>query len=71
MVVFVGGWYLQSLVMEYSLDQSEQVEMLKQQIIQQHKQISDQQLQLEQLNIIIDVLLNKDGKVKNALHLNS
>jgi len=69
-VVFVGGWYLQSsliqlntLVMEQHYHNQEHVQQLNKQITQQNNQISEQQLQLEQLNIIIDVLMDRNGKV--------
>ena len=70
-VVFVGGWYLQSSliqlntqVMEQHYHNQEQIQQLNKQIIQQNNQISEQQLQLEQLNIIIDVLtMDRNGKV--------
>ena len=67
-VVFVGGWYLQSSLMElntqvmeqyyHNQEQTKQIEELNKQIIKQNDQITQQQLQLQQLNIIINVLLN-------------
>ena len=72
-VVFVGGWYLQSSLMEldtlvkeqhyHNQEQSTHIEELNKQIIKQNDQITQQYLQLEQLNIIINVLLNNNGKV--------
>ena len=62
-VVFVGGWYLQFTLMEqhfYNQEYTKQVEELNKQITQQH-------LQLEQLNIIINVLLNNNGKVSREI----
>ena len=47
---------LNTQVMEQYHNQ-EQTEQLDKQIIKQNNQISEQQLQLEQLNMIIDVLL--------------
>jgi len=65
-VVFVGGWYLQSSMMEQyynNQEQAKQIEELIKQIIKQNDQISQQHSQLEQLNIITNVLLNNNGKV--------
>jgi len=69
-VVFAGGWYLQSSlvqlntqVMEQHYHSQEQTQQLRKQITKQNSQISEQQLQLKQLNIIIDVLLDRNGKV--------
>ena len=62
-VVFVGGWYLQFTLMEqhfYNQEYTKQIEELNKQITQQH-------LQLEQLNIIINVLLNNNGKVSREI----
>ena len=62
-VVFVGGWYLQFTLMQqhfYNQEYTKQIEELNKQIIQQH-------LQLEQLNIIINVLLNNNGKVSREI----
>ena len=73
-VVFVGGWYLQSslmevntLVMEQHYHNQKQIEELNKQIIKQNDQITQQHLQLEQLNIIINVLLNNNGKVSREI----
>ena len=51
-IVFVGGWYLQSSliqlntqVMEQQYRNQEQAEQLNKQIIKQNNQISEQQLQ--------------------------
>ena len=76
-VVFVGGWYLQSSLMElntlvmeqhyHNQEQTEQIEELNKQIIKQNDQITQQHLQLEQLNIIINVLLNNNGKVRREI----
>jgi len=72
-VVFVGGWYLQSSIMELNTqvmeqyynnqEQAKQIEELNKQIVKQKEQISQQHSQLQQLNIIINVLLNNNGKV--------
>ena len=62
-VVFVGGWYLQFTLMEqhfYNQEYTKQIEELNKQITQQH-------LQPEQLNIIINVLLNNNGKVSKEI----
>jgi len=61
-VVFAGGWYLQSSLIQ-----------LNTQVMEQHyhnqeqtKQIEELNEQLEQLNIIIDVLRNgKVSRMKN------
>ena len=76
-VVFVGGWYLQSSLMElntlvmeqryHNQEQTKQIEELNKQIMKQNDQITQQHLQLEQLNIIIDVLLNNNGKVSRNI----
>ena len=68
-VVFVGGWYLQSslmqlntLVMEqhyHDQEQVKQIEELNKQIIKQNDQITQQHLQL--------VLLNNNGKVSREI----
>ena len=77
-VVFVGGWYLQSSLMEldtlvmeqhyHNQEQSKQIEELNKQIIKQNDQITQQHLQLEQLNIIINVLLNNNEKVGREIN---
>ena len=76
-VVFVGGWYLQSSLMElntqvmeqyyHNQEQTKQIEELNKQIIKQNDQITQQQLQLQQLNIIINVLLNNNAKVSREI----
>ena len=76
-VVFLGGWYLQSSLMEldtlvmeqhyHNQEQSKQIEELNKQIIKQNDQITQQYLQLEQLNIIINVLLNNNEKVSREV----
>ena len=77
LVVFVGGWYLQSSLMElntqvmeqyhHNQEHTKQIEELNKQIIKQNDQISQQQLQLQQLNIIINVLLNNNAKVSREI----
>jgi len=65
-VVFVGGWYLQSSLMEeryHNDEQAGQIEKLNKEITGQNNQISEQQSQLEQLSVIVKYLLNKDEKV--------
>ena len=62
-VVFVGGWYLQF----YHQGQNEQIEELNKQIIKQNDHITQQHLQLEKLNIIINVLLNNNAKVSREI----
>ena len=74
-VVFVGGWYLQSSLMElntqvmeqhyHSQEQTKQIEELNKQIIKQNDQITEQQLKLQQQDIIINVLLNNNAKVSS------
>ena len=69
-VVFVGGWYLQFSLMEqylYDRQWSEKIEELSKQIIKQNDQITQQHLKLEKLNIIINVLLNNNGKVSREI----
>ena len=77
-VVFVGGWYLQSSLIElntqvmeqyyHNQEHTKQTEELNKQIIQQNDQITQQQLKLQQLNIIINnVLLNNNAKVSREL----
>jgi len=58
-VVFAGGWYLQSSLVQ-----------LNTQVMEQHyhnqeqtKQIEELNEQLGQLNIIIDALMDRNGKV--------
>ena len=72
-VVFVGGWYLQSSLMELSTqvmeqryhnqEQTKQIEELN----KQNDQITQQQLQLQQLNTIINVSLNNNAKVSREI----
>ena len=72
-IVFVGGWYLQSSLVQlntqlmkyqyHDQEQNEHIQQLSKQIIDQNNQISEQQLQLEQLNSMIDVLVDRNGKV--------
>ena len=76
-VVFVGGWYLQSSLMElntqliqqfyHNQEQIKQIEELNKQVIKQNHQISQQQSQLKQLNSIINVLLNNNTKVSREI----
>ena len=72
-VVFVGGWYLMMLntqVMEQQYcnqEQTKQIEELNKQIIKQNDHITQQHLQLQQLNIIITVLLNNNPKVSTEI----
>ena len=76
-LVLVGGWYFQLLLMEldtlvkeqhyHNQEQSKQIEKLNKQIIKQNDQITQQHLQLEQSNIIINVLLNNNGKVSREI----
>ena len=72
-IVFAGGWYLQSSLVQlntqlmkyqyHDQEQNEHIQQLSKQIIDQNNQISEQQLQLEQLNSMIDVLVDRNGKV--------
>ena len=72
-VVFVGGWYLQSSLMElntqvmeqyyHNQEHTKQIEELNKQVIKQNDQITQQQSQLQQLNVIIKVLFNNNEKV--------
>ena len=58
-VVVVGGWYLWLQVMEqhyHNQEQTKHIEQLNKQIVTHNNQISE-------LNIVIDVLLNRNGKV--------
>ena len=69
-VVFVGGWYLQFLLMQqyyHNQEQTKKTEELNKQIIKQSDQINQQHLQLQQLNIIINVLLNNNAKVSREI----
>ena len=76
-VVSVGGWYLQSSLMElntqvmeqyyHNKEQTKQIEELNKQIIKQIDHITQQHLQLQQLNIIINVLLNNNAKVSRQI----
>ena len=56
-VVFVGGWYLQSSLIEEQYHNMEQVNQLNKKINQQNDKISE-------LNAIIETLLNENGKVQ-------
>jgi len=76
-VLFVGGWYLQSSIMELNTqvieqyynnqEHAKQIDELNKQTIKQNHQISQQHSQLQQLNIIINVLLNNNGKVSRQI----
>ena len=76
-VVFVGGWYLQSSLMElntqvmeqycHNQEHTKQTEELNKQIFKQNDQITQQQLRLQQLNIIINVLINNNAKVSREI----
>ena len=69
-VVFVGGWYLQFLLMQqyyHNQEQTKKTEELNKQIIKQNDQITQQHLQLQQLNIIINLLLNNNAKVSREI----
>jgi len=65
-VVIVGGWYLQSSVIQlqiqvmeqhyYNQEQTKHIEQLNKQILTHNNQIS-------KLNIVIEVLLSRNGKV--------
>ena len=55
-VMFVGGWYLQSSLMEKQYHNMEQVDQLNKKINQQNDKISE-------LHVIIETLLREDGKV--------
>ena len=68
--MFVGGWYFQYLLMEqhfHNQEQTTQIMELNKKIIKLSDNIAQQQLHLEQLNIIINVLLNKNSKVRREL----
>ena len=59
-IVFAGGWYLQSSLIQLNTQVMEQ-----QYHNQEHtKHIEELNEQLEQLNIIIDVLMDRSGKVR-------
>ena len=76
-VVFVGGWYLHSSLMElnrqliqqlyHNQEQTNQIEELNKQVIKQIHQISQHQSQLQQLNSIINLLLNNNTKVSKEI----
>ena len=76
-VVFVGGWYLYSSLMQlntqvmeqhyHNQEQTKQIEELNKQIIKQNDQFTQQQLHLQQLKIIINVLLNNNAKVSREI----
>ena len=76
-IVFVGGWYLQSSLMElntqvmeqyyHNQEHTKQIDELNKKIIKQNDHITQQQLQLQQLNIIINVLLNNNAKVSREI----
>ena len=65
-VVVVGGWYLQSSVIQLQIqvmeqhyhnqEQAKHIELLNKQILTHNNQIS-------KLNIVIEVLLSRNGKV--------
>jgi len=55
-VVFVGGWYLQSSLMEEQYHNMEQIDQLNKKINQQNNKISE-------LHVIIEKLLNDYGQV--------
>ena len=62
-VVFAGGWYLQSSLIQLNTQVMEQQYHNQ----DQTKHIEELNEQLEQLNIIIDVLMDGNGKVRNFL----
>ena len=66
-VVFVGGWYLMMLNTQV-MEQTKQIEELDKQIIKQNDHITQQHLQLQQLNIIINVLLNNNQRVSTEIN---
>ena len=48
-VVFVGGWYLQSSLMEeqyHNMEQARKIKQLNKKVVRQNNQIGDQQSQL-------------------------
>ena len=47
----------------HNQEQTKHILQLNQQIIKQNNQISEQHFQLEQLNIVVDILVNKNTKV--------
>ena len=52
-VIFVGGWYFQSSLVELKAEQQETakvMEQLKEKVRRQNKQLSELQLQLEQVS---------------------
>ena len=63
----VGTWYLQFTLMQHHFYNQEYTKQIEEQIIKQNDQITQQHLQLEQLNIIINVLLNNNGKVSREI----
>ena len=68
-VVFVGGWYLQSSLMEeqyHNMEQAGQLKKFNKKTIGLSKQIIDQQSQLQQLSITVEFLISKDGKVRTV-----
>ena len=64
-VVVVGGWYLQSSLIQLQLQVTEQHYHYQEQtkhIEQLNKQIVTHNNQISELNIVIDILLNRNGK---------
>ena len=65
-VVVVGGWYLQSSLIQLQIQVTEQHYHNQEQtkhIEQLNKQIVTHNNQISELNIVIDVLLSRKGKV--------
>ena len=53
-VIFVGGWYFQSSLVELKAEQQETakvMQQLKEKVRRQNKQLSELQLQLEQVSL--------------------
>ena len=71
-VVVVGGWYLQSSLIQLQIKVMEQHYHNQEQtkhIEQLNKQILTHSNQISELNIVIEVLLSRNGKVRSTLYI--
>ena len=64
-VVLVGGWYLQSSMIQQHFYDQEQIEELNKQITKQNDYTTQQ---IERLNIIVNALLHNSGKVSREIY---
>jgi len=68
-MVLAGGWYYSLFSIQlteehyHNQEQAKHIEELSEQISKQNDKINEQQLLLEQLNVIIYQLLDRNGKV--------